>query len=110
MTRRARTSLSFRAVITLKRKGQTMRIPARFIAVASLPLIVALAAFAIAMSFAPARAGAAAAADDKDWKVLGETKIKDAKDAASSGSGGGGTKDRKQNDKKKDGAKKDGGD
>jgi hypothetical protein len=76
-----------------------------------LPLIV-LAAFAMSLAFvAPGTARAAAAADDdKDWKVMGETKIKDVKDAASAGGGGEAAKDRKRGDgdKKKDGAKKDG--
>jgi hypothetical protein len=86
-----------------------MRTRSRSIAVSWLPPIV-LAAFAIALAFAPGRAGAAAAADDeKDWKILGELKIKDVKEAATSG-GGGAAKDRKRDDgdKKKDADKKDG--
>jgi hypothetical protein len=71
-------------------------------AVSLLPLI-ALAAFAMALTFAPAPARAA---DDKDWKVMGELKIKDAKDAA------GGTREGKDgkggNGDKKGGAKKGG--
>jgi hypothetical protein len=79
------------------------------VAVSSFRLIV-LAAFAMALAFvaaaAPRARAAAAAEDDKDFKVLGEMKIKDAADAASSGA----AKDRgkKDGDKKKDGAKKDG--
>jgi hypothetical protein len=66
-----------------------------------LPVIV-FAAFAMTLAFAPARA--AAADDDKDWKVLGDMKIKDAKEAAASGA-----KDRKRgdSDKKRDGKKDD---
>ena len=68
-----------------------MRTSTRSACAAVLPLITLAAAFAAAMlAFAPAPAWAAdAAADDKDWKVLGEAKIKDAKDAASGGSEGG---------------------
>jgi len=89
----------------------TRSMAVRSVAVSLLPLIV-LAAFAIALAFAatPARA---AADDDKDWKVLGEMKIKDAKDAASAKDAGGSRegKDRKRGDgAKNDGAKKDGGD
>jgi hypothetical protein len=89
-----------------------MRTPTRSVAVrptpvSSLPLIV-LAAFAIALASTPARTRAAAANDDKDWKVLGEMKIKDAKDAASSS---GAAKDRNKKDgSKKDSGKKDSGD
>ena len=65
----------------------------------SLPLTV-LAAFAIALAFAPA-AARGAEEDDKNWTILGETSIKDAKDAAK---GDGGKKDGKRGDK--DGDKK----
>jgi hypothetical protein len=106
----------------VEKKGTPMRTPTRWkdvrsVTVSWLPLIL-LAAFAIALAFAPARARAAAD-DDKDWKVLGETKIKDAKDAASAKDAGGGSKDRKRGDgekkegkdgAKKGGDKKDGGD
>ena len=51
-----------------------MRNPVRPMSVSWLPLIV-LAAFAIALACAPVRA--AAADDEKDWKILGELKIKD---------------------------------
>jgi len=83
-----------------------MRTPTRSMAV-SLPLTV-LAAFAIALAFAPA-AARGAEEDDKDWTILGETSIKDAKDAAKDAGGGGG-KDRKRGEKdgekKKEGEKK----
>lgn len=87
-----------------------MRTPTRSMAVLSLPLLsLIVLAFAVALAFAPARARAAE--DDKDWKVLGEMKLKDVKDAASAKDAGGGAKDRKKDgDKKKDGAKKDGAD
>jgi len=83
-----------------------MRTPTRCIAVRSLavsllPLVV-LAAFAIALAFAPS-AARGADEDDKDWTILGETSIKDAKDAAKDAGGGGG-KDRKRGEK--DGEKK----
>ena len=65
----------------------------------SLPLTV-LAAFAIALAFAPA-AARGAEEDDKNWTILGDTSIKDAKDAAK---GDGGKKDGKRGDK--DGDKK----
>ena len=89
----------------------TRSVAVRSMAVSSLPLpsLLVLAAFAIALALAPARARAAE--DDKDWKVMGEMKIKDMKDAASAKDAGG-SKDRKKDgggDKKKDGAKKDGG-
>src|SRR3954463_13012299 len=80
-----------------------MRTPttrARFMAV-SLPLSV-LAVFAIALTFAPA-AARGAEEDDKDWKVLGETSIKDAKDAAKDA---GGKKDGKRGDRGGDEKKK----
>ena len=80
-----------------------MRTPTRSVAVRTMavssPSLIVLAAFADATAFAPAPARAAD--DDKDWKVMGEMKIKDAKDAASAG---GGAKDRKRGE----GAKKDG--
>ena len=83
-----------------------MRTPPRSVAVSLLPLSV-LAAFVIALAFAPAPARAAAG-DDKDWKIMGEMKIKDAKDA---GGGAREGKDRKRGDgDKKDGAKKKEGD
>ena len=72
--------------------------PTRSMAV-SLPLTV-LAAFAIVLAFAPA-AARGAEEDDKDWTILGETSIKDAKDAAKDA---GGKKDGKRGDK--DGDKK----
>src|SRR5690349_18593238 len=98
-------------------KGEnTMRTPTRSIraamAVSLLPLIV-LAAFAIGLAFSPGRARAADD-DDKDWTVLGDTSIKDAKDAAKDGADRGGGKDRKRgdgdkkDDDKKNGDKKDG--
>jgi hypothetical protein len=65
----------------------------------TLPPHDVLPSFAAALAYAPAPARAAD--DDKDWKVLGETKIKDAKDAAS-----GAGKDRKRGDDKKDDKKK----
>jgi hypothetical protein len=65
----------------------------------SLPLTV-LAAFAIALAFAPA-AARGAEEDDKNWTILGETSIKDARDAAKDA---GGKKDGKRGDK--DGDKK----
>ncbi len=73
-----------------------------------LPLTV-LAAFAMALAFAPAPARAAD--DDKDWKVLGEMSIKDAKDAAAPRDGGkerkgGDGEKKKEAEKKKDGDKK----
>jgi hypothetical protein len=92
-------------------RTQTRSMAVRSVAVSLLPVIV-LAAFAIALAFAPTPARAAAD-DDKDWKVLGEMKIKDAKDAASAKDAGGSRegKDRKRGDgAKNDGAKKDGGD
>jgi hypothetical protein len=69
----------------------------------ALPPVIVFAAFATALVFAPARARAAD--DDKDWKVLGDMKIVDAKDAAASGA----ARDRKRGDgdKKKDRGKKD---
>ena len=79
---------------------RTPTTPARSMAV-SLPLTV-LAAFAIVLAFAPASAPGAEE-DDKNWTILGETSIKDAKDAAKDAGGGGG-KDRKRGDK--DGDKK----
>ena len=83
-----------------------MRTPTQSMAV-SLPLTV-LAAFAIVLAFAPA-AARGAEEDDKDWTILGETSIKDAKDAAKDAGGGGG-KDRKRGEKdgekKKEGEKK----
>jgi hypothetical protein len=66
----------------------------------SLLRLIVLAAFAMALTFAPAPARAAD--DDKDWKVMGEVKIKDAKDAA----GGAQGKDRKKGGDKKGGDKK----
>ena len=78
-----------------------MRTLSRSVAV-SLPPLSLVAAFVFALAFAPAPARAAAD-DDKDWKVMGETKIKDAKDA----SGGGGARDGKDR-KRGDGDKKDG--
>ena len=83
-----------------------MRTLSRSVAV-SLPPLSLVAAFVFALAFAPAPARAAAD-DDKDWKVMGETKIKDAKDAASGGGGAREGKDRKRGDgDKKDGEKKD---
>jgi hypothetical protein len=80
---------------------------------ASLPLTVlavfaAFAAFAIVLTFAPARARAQAAEDpDKDWMILGETSIKDAKDAAKdAGRRNDGKRGDKDGDKKRDGDKK----
>ncbi len=93
------------------------RSPVRFSARAmpvSLPLtlLAAFAAFAIALAFAPAAAlafapaAARAADDEKDWTILGETSIKDAKDAAKdSADRGGSAKDRKRGEK--DGQKED---
>ena len=86
-----------------------MRSPTRSIAVSL--LLTVLAAFAIVLAFAPARARAQAAEDpDKDWTILGETSIKDVKDAAKDGADRGGGKDRnrgeKDGDKKKGGEKK----
>jgi hypothetical protein len=112
MGRRARrVTLSYGSHI--EKEENAMRTPTppnRFVAVSLLPLLplIVLAAFAIALAFPPGIARAAAADDDKDWKVMGEMKIKD---AASAG-GGAAAKDRKrgEGDKKKDGAKKDGGD
>ena len=82
-----------------------MRTPPRSVAVSLLPLSV-LAALVIALAFAPAPARAAAD-DDKDWKIKGEMKIKDAKDTTGGGRGGRDGKDRKRGDgDKKDGDKK----
>ena len=83
-----------------------MRTPTRSMSVGSMAVsllrLIVLAAFATALTFAPARAGAAD--DDKDWKVMGEVKIKDAKDAAGGAREG---TDRKRGDgNKKDGNKK----
>ena len=67
------------------------------------PMIAALLMAAVVLLvIAPARAFGAD--DDKDWKVLGETKIKDAKDAASGGAGG--TNRKRGDGEKKDGQKK----
>ena len=84
---------------------RTPTTPARSMAV-SLPLTV-LAAFAIALAFAPA-AARGAEGDDKDWTILGETSIKDAKDAAKDDGGkkGGKRGGDKDGDKKRKGEKK----
>ena len=71
----------------------------------SLPLTV-LAAFAIALAFAPA-AARGAEEDDKNWTILGETSIKDAKDAAKDAGGKkDGRRGDKDGDKKREGEKK----
>jgi hypothetical protein len=79
--------------------------PVRSMAVSLLRLIV-LAAFAMALTFAPAPARAAN--DDKDWKVMGELKIKDAKDAPG-GAGKRGDGNKKDGDKKNGGKKAEAG-
>lgn len=86
-----------------------MRTTTRSIAVRSMPdsvlPVIVFAAFVMALALSPARARAAD--DDKDWKILGDMKIVDAKDAAASGA----ARDRKRgdNDKNKDDGKKDRG-
>ena len=84
---------------------RTSTTPARFMAV-SLPLSV-LAAFAIALALAPA-AARGAEEDDKNWTVLGETSIKEAKDAAKdAGAKNDGKRgDKDGGDKKREGEKK----
>lgn len=93
---------------TPTRSTPTRSTPTRSITVSL--LLTVLAAFAIVLAFAPARARAQAAEDpDKDWTILGETSIKDAKAAAKDGADRGGGNDRNRGGSKDSDNKRDGG-